>query len=265
MCSPNAPDQSGMNAAAVQQAALSAEQLAWSKQLYAELAPDRANATQRANAVSDAQLVAQNKQNTLTDEYATYNRETFRPLEQGIVQDATAYDTPDRREAEAAKGVADVQQSLAAQRGILTRNLERSGVNPNSGKALALENQASISGAAMQASAANKARTQVETIGAARKMDAASLGRGLASNQATSAGIALNQGNSSVNNAMQPGNIAAQSGALMNSGYAGAQQGLSNAASTFGAIANTQNQANQANNGVWSGLGSIGGAAISVY
>ncbi|MBC7620895.1 MAG: hypothetical protein H7293_18240, partial [Candidatus Saccharibacteria bacterium] len=251
----SAPDNSGMNRAAESQAALSKEQLDWAKDLYRESAPDRANATARANRVSDAQLTAMGEQSALTNEYANYNRGTFRPLEQGIVQDASGYDTADRREVEAAKGIADVQQAITTQRGISMRNLERSGVNPSSGKALALENQASISGAAMQASAANKARTQVETIGAARKMDAANLGRNLASNQATSAGIALNQGNSSVSNAMQPGAIAAQGAALMNSGYSGAQQGLAGSANTYGQIANIQNQASQNDNAIWGALG----------
>jgi hypothetical protein len=265
MCTPDAPDMSGANAAAVQQAALSKEQLDWAKQIYAESAPDRANATQRANAVSDLQMESLRKQNALTDDYTNYQRDTFRPLEQGIVKDAIGYDTAQRRETEAAKGLADVQQALATQNASAGREMERAGINPSSGKYQAIMAQNGLAGVAMQAGAANRARTQVETIGAARRADAANLGRGLASNQATSAGIALNQGNSSVSNAMQPGAIQAQGAALMNSGYAGAQNGLAGAAQTYQGIANTQLKANEADNGLFGALGQIGGAAITKW
>jgi hypothetical protein len=84
-------------AAAMKMSELSAEQLAWAKQVYAETAPDRAAATQRANAVSDAQLESMDTQTALAKDYADYNKSTFRPLEQGIVADAAGYDTPERR------------------------------------------------------------------------------------------------------------------------------------------------------------------------
>ncbi len=89
-------------------------------------------------------------------------------------------------------------------------------------------------------------------------MDAANLGRGLASSQATSAGLALTAGNNSASNAASTGGITAQGAALMNSGYSGAQQGLSNAAQTYGAIAKTQAQSSDS--GMWGALGSVAGS-----
>ena len=262
MCSPSAPDNSGLNAAALKQADLSAEQLAFVKQIYGDSAPDRADASQRARATSDLQMEAAKKQMALTDDYAAYQKNTFRPLEQGIVADAAGYDTPERREAEAAKSVATVQQSLATQQGITSRNLERSGVQPGSGRALALQNSFDLNAASMKAAAANNSRTQVETIGAARKADAANLGRNLASNQATSAGIALNQGNSAVANGQVPLAVAQGGVSMMNSGFSGAQQGLSNAASSYGAIGNINAKAAEADNAIWGALGQVGGAAL---
>ena len=264
MCSPSAPDNSGLNAAALKQADLSAEQLAFVKQIYGDSAPDRADASQRARATSDLQMEAAKKQMALTDDYAAYQKNTFRPLEQGTVADAAGYDTPERREAEAAKSVATVQQSLATQQGITSRNLERSGVQPGSGRALALQNSFDLNAASMKAAAANNSRTQVETIGAARKADAANLGRNLASNQATSAGIALNQGNSAVANGQVPLAVAQGGVSMMNSGFAGAQQGLSGAASTYGTIGGINNQAANASNGFLGALGTaVGGYAGS--
>lgn len=90
-----------------------------------------------------------------------------------------------------------------------------------------------LSAASMKAGAENNLRTQVETIGAARKADAANL----ASNQAISAGISLNQGNSAVANGQVPLAVAQGGVAMMNGGYAGAQGGLPGAASTYGMIA----------------------------
>lgn len=259
MCSPSAPDTSGQQAAALQMSQLSAEQLAWAKSIYAETAPDRAAATQRAGEISDAQLEAQRKQTALTDDYAAYQKGTFRPLEQSIVDDANTYDTPERQEAAASKATAGVEMSLASQRGIANRELERSGVTPGSGKQLALAGAMDIGSAKLKAGAASAARTQVETIGAAKKMDAASLGRGLASSQATSASLALNQGNSSAANMASIGGITGQGAALVNSGYTGAQSGLANAASTYGSIAQQQNASNNSSSGLFGALGSVAG------
>lgn len=253
----DAPDNSGMNDAARQQASLSKEQLDWSKQIYAETAPDRADAIRRANLVSDAQLSSMGTQTALAKDYADYNKTTFRPLEQGIVTDAVGYDTEARRDAAAGKATADVEMSLSAQRGIAARNQQRMGVNPASGQALALENQMSIAGASMKAKAASDARTQIETVGQARKMDAANLGRGLASSQATSAGLALTAGNNSAANGQASGNITAQGNGIMTTGFAGAQQGLAGAANTYGNIASLQSKSSDS--GLAGMLGSVAG------
>lgn len=257
----DAPDNSGMNAAAVQQATLSKEQLDWAKQIYAETAPERAATTERANAVSDAQLESMNTQTALAKDYADYNKSTFRPLELGIVDDAQTYDTPERREAEAAKATAGVEMALSNARGASNRDLERSGVAPGSAKQLALTSAMDLGAAKLKAGAASTARTQVETIGQARKMDAANLGRGLASSQATSAGLALTAGNSSAGNAQVATATTSAGNAIMTSGYAGAQNGLAGAASTYGAISNIEQRAGD-NSALWGHAGQVAGAAM---
>ena len=258
MCS-SAPDTSGMNAAAVSQANLSKEQLDWAKQLYADTAPDRAAATARANTVSDAQLAALNKQTALTDDYAAYNKGTFRPLEQSIVADANNFNTPERIDAAVGKATADVNSGFSNVQGQQQRSLARMGVNPNSGKALALGNQTAIAQAAALAGASNKARTDTETLGRAMKMDAASLGRNLPATQATSAGLAVNQGNAAVASGMQSGNINAQGANIMTQGYSGAQSGLAGAANTYGNIAGIQQRADAAGGAAFGALGQVAG------
>lgn len=258
MCS-DAPDMTAMNITAATQAELSAEQLAFAKQVYQETAPDRAAAAERAAAVSDAQMRSMDTQTEIAKDYNTYQQTTFRPLEQGIVSDAQAYDTPERREAAAAAASADVEQNLAAQRGATLRDMQRKGVNPSSGQAMAMQGVMDLGAAKLKAGAANQARTQAETVGLARRMDAANLGRNLASNQATSAGLALTAGNNSTANAQVPLSVAQSGVGIMNSGYSGAQAGLSNAASTYGSIANIQSKADDA---MWGAVGSVAGAAM---
>lgn len=261
MCS-SAPDTSAQNAIAANQVAMSQEQLAWAKQLYGETAPDRAAATQRAAAVSDAALDSMQTQTSIAKDYQDYNTSTFRPVEQRIVGDAMAYDTPERREAEAAKARAGVGIQLSNARASSNRDLERSGVAPGSGKQLSLSSALDLGGAKAMAGADSAARKQVETVGAAKLADAANMGRGLASNQATAAGLALSSGQASTGAATTGLNTATSGSTIMNQGYAGAMAGLNSAASIYGQIANEQAGSDS---GLFGALGQIGGAAISKY
>ena len=261
----SAPDMTAMNTTAAAQAALSEEQLDWAKSVYAEQAPQRDAAFKQSQDVSNAQLGVMNQQMALAKDYNDYNKSTFRPLEKGIVADAQNYDTQARRDSEAGKAIADVTQGFSAARDQSSRNLQRMGVDPNSGRALSLSNSLDIGQAANMAGAASKARNMVETTGFARKMDAASLGRGLASAQSTAAGLGLNAGSSALGStgvglaSMNSGNQ------VMQQGFSGASQGLSSAGSMYGNIANVQNQADANGNAIWGGLGQIGGAAIGKW
>jgi len=260
MCS-DAPDQSGVNAAALANAELSKESLAWYKQIYAESAPDRAKAAATNERVSNAQLAALDSNTALSNDYANYQKNTFRPLEQGIVADAASYDTEARRDSEAGKAIADVTQGFSSARDQNARAMARMGVNPSSGRSVAMGNQTAIAQASAQASAAAGARQNVETQGYARKMDAANLGRGLASNQATSAGIALNAGNSAVGNAGQTLAQGNQAAAQMAQGWGTAINANNSAGQLYGKSAELASQ----DTGLMGVVGQLGGAAISKY
>lgn len=258
----DAPDTSMQQQAALQMSQLSAEQLAWAKEIYAASAPDRAAATERANTVSDAQLASMATQDAMSKDYADYQKNTFRPLETGIVADAAAYDTPQRREQMAGQAISDVGTQAAMARESIAREAMARGVDPSSGNFAASQGVMGVRTGAAKAAAGNAARTQVETIGAAKKMDAASLGRGLASNQATSAGLALTAGNNSTANAMVPLQATGAGAQLMQQGYAGAQNGLGNAASTYGAAANA---GKTDDSGMWSTIGTVAGTALMAF
>ncbi|KGH29237.1 tail fiber domain-containing protein [Comamonas thiooxydans] len=253
-------DNSGANAAALMQAQLSKEQLEWAKQIYGETAGERAQATAIADQVSRSQLDAQNLQNKVAQAgYEDYTN-TYRPLEQKLVADAQNYDTPERRAAEAASASADVATSIAAQRGATMRAMERSGVNPASSKVMALQGSMDIGAAKAQAGAANQAMRNVEQQGYARRMDAANLGRNIASAQGTNASIASQIGAGAVGSANAGLGAATSGQGILNSGYAGAQAGLAGAANTYNNIAQNQIKADQSGDAVWGAFGSAAGA-----
>lgn len=242
-CDNDAPDTSGINAAAVANAALSKETLEFYKQVYAEGAPDRKRAADTAFKTSEAQMASMSQNDAISKDYWDYQKNTFRPLEGGLVRDAEAYDTSARRDAEAGKAVADVGMQTDVARQASLRQLERKSVNPSSGKMLDLGNQMSMSEAAAKAGAANKARSLVETQGFARRMDAANLGRGLASSQATSAGVAMNAGNSAVNNAGVPLQQAQNAASMMGQGFTSAIIGNNSAGQLYTSAGQIQNTA----------------------
>lgn len=260
---PGPPDYSGMNQAAEQQAQLSQEQLDWSKQIYADTAPDREKATQLAFDQAQLQNEAAQKQIQAADDSLAYQQGTFRPVEQKLASDALAYDTPARREAAAAAASADVQTNADAQQQATMRDLERTGAAPNSGRVMAMRGMQDIATAAAKAGAANVARNQVESMGTAKLADVANLGRNIASNQVAQLQSGVQAGNSATG-AAATGNAVNMSGVpIMQQGFAGASNSLASAGSIYGSLGNLQNQdylaASKSNDALWSSLGSAAG------
>lgn len=261
MCS-DAPDMSGMNAAAAANADIAREALAWYKQKDAEAAPLRDAVAQKAIEVSDAQLAASKQATTLAADYDNYNKTTFRPLEQGIVADAESYDTPERRQQAAEAAMADVSSAGAAMREARTRRLAAQGIDAGSTRAMAALDGMDVEQAKNTALAARQARQGIEATGFARKMDAASLGRGLASAQATSAQLAMQGGSTAVQTANTPVTNANQGTATYGQGFNTATSANASAGSIYGQSANISANAD---NALWGALGSLGGAAISAW
>jgi hypothetical protein len=242
MCS-DAPDTSGINAAAQANAAIAKEALDWYKQEYARTAPQRDEAAVKAGEVTDAQIASMKQQSELAQDYADYNKSTFRPLEQGIVTDAQSYDTDARREAAAASATADVRTAMSNAQGATTRALNRMNVNPAAGRAVSMQNALALEGAKAEAGAATNARQTVEATGRAMKMDAASLGRNLPSAQATAIQTGTNAGNSAVG-ASNASLAASQSGAaMMGQGFNTAIGANQSAGSLYGTAGSLTNQA----------------------
>jgi hypothetical protein len=254
VCS-DGPNMDGVNAAAAANAELGKEALQWYRERDAREAPLRDQAARTAIEVANAQLDSMRSNTELANEYADYQRTTFRPLEQGIVADAESYDTPAKRQAAAEAAMADVNKGFSTQRSAASRRLAAEGIDAGSMRAMTAQTGMDVDQALGQAGAAYKARQGVETQGFARRMDAASLGRGLASSQATSAGVALNAGNSAATNASQPVNNSQRATGTYGAGFGTAISGNSSAGNLYGQAA----AASGSDDGLWGALGNVAG------
>jgi hypothetical protein len=204
-------------------------------------------------------------QNQISADYWNYLKGTFRPLEEQLVAEAKAYDTPERQDKEAARAQAQVGQSFAQQRENLGIDMARYGLKPEDAQL----DRSRLAEGGLSAVAANEARRQVEETGYARKVNAAQLGRGLPANQAQAAGLGLNAGNSASVNALAAGSSTLQSANLMQQGYGTAiaanqsagQLGLGLYQLQTGAYNANQNRAAQESAGTGQLVGTVVGIA----
>lgn len=263
MCCSDSPDMSGVNAAAASNADLGKEALAWYKQAYADQAPARAAAEQRAGQVADAQVEAMNTATTQAKELDAYNKETFRPLEQKIVADAQAYDTPARRMQAAAEAAADVDQSAAATRQANDMALARSGIAPGSARALMVQEDTAGAAVKARAGAMTQAVRNVEQQGYARTMDAAGLGRNIASNQATQQQIATQAGSAGVQSGTAALTAAQSGNATMQQGFSTSLNANTAAGNLYGQVAQIQQSGNNATTALMGQLGTAAGYFLS--
>lgn len=213
--SPPPPDYSGMEA-------LGREQLAFSKQQYAEMMP-------LAQRVYGQQMAAQDQQMRQAQDYYDYQQQTFRPLEQGLVADATRFSTEGYREQQAREAAAAAGRAFGITQDASARAAASRGVNPNSGAGMALQSQNMLGLAAGRANAMTGARNQAEQLGYARRLDVTGLGRGLAGASAAAYSGATGAGSAGMNVAMAPGDQYSR-------GMAGAGQ-------TMGNVLNSQTSA----------------------
>lgn len=261
-CKGDAAANAGMNEAAMLQAETGKEALEWFKAEYANTADERDAANTRANAISDAQLATMNQQNAIAKDYYDYSKDTFRPLEQRMVTDAQNYDTPERREAAAATAAADVQMAADTQRNALSRSLQRSGVAPDSTASQVMMQRGGLETARMSAGAQNAARKEVETVGHARMMDAASLGRNLPSAQTAAVQTGTSAGNSSVGASQQALGSATSGADMLSNGFNTAMSGYKGSGQLYSQMATNASNASASS---WGSLGSVIGAGLGAY
>jgi hypothetical protein len=180
-----------------------------------------------AERVANQQIAAQDELMRQGRDYYDYQKSTFRPLEQGLVAQAQAYNTEGNRQQIAAQAAADAANAFQTAQGVSNREMARRGINASSGAALMMRNQNALGLASMTAGASTNARRQAEQTGFARSLDVTGLGRGLSGASLGAYGGASGAGTAGLNSAMTAGNQ--YSGAFgQGAGYAmgGAQMGI---------------------------------------
>jgi hypothetical protein len=130
--------------------------------------------------------------------WAQYQR-IYMPKEEGYVNEAFNYDNPERRNIEAGKASADVEQAFGSTMSAQTRAMEAQGISPDQGAFASTNARLMRNKIGMQAGAQNEARQRVEAEGWKRKTGAISLGKGLPA-QASDASSAAGRGYANVAN-----------------------------------------------------------------
>lgn len=221
--------------------ALSREQLDFAKQQYAEMAP-------LARQVAAQQMAAQQQQMRQAQDYYDYQQQTFRPLERGLVADAERFNTDAYREQLSREAAAATGRAFGATQGMQQRALASMGVNPNSGRAMAMSNQGALGLAAQRANAMTGARQQADQLGWARRMDVTGLGRNLAGASTAAYSGATGAGSAGLTSSMAPGTQF--------------QQGMGQAGQSMGNILNSQTSAYNAGLQQADPLATVAGMAI---
>lgn len=259
----DAPNTDGMNRAAEASAEISREALAWYQAEYAKTQPQRDKAIATSQAAADSQLQGMQFANQQAQEAAQRNKTLFQPLEDKVVADAQNYDTPERRQQAAAEAQASVEKAYGSAQDGLARTLARNGTSVNSGRSLALMQDAALSKAKAVTGATSDATRNVEQQGYARKMDAVGLGKGVIGNQATQQQIATTTGNAAVGSAGAGVNAAQSGAAMMGQGFGTALQGQGQAGNLYGQAASLQQSASNANTALFGSLGTAAGMFMS--
>jgi hypothetical protein len=205
-------------------------------------------ATMTAQTGQDALAFAK-EQAGISNAWAAADRERwetiYEPMETAFVNEASTYDTAERRNQASNEAQADVQQSMQSATGQRARQQAAMGVRPGSGRSDEGTRRTATDTGLAVAGARNMASRKVEDDGYRRKADAINVGNKYAVNPGTSLGMATASGNS---------------------GFAAASAGYQGQANILGSMHNQQMQTWQANQDsstqLWGGLGTLAGYAL---
>ncbi|RUP35579.1 MAG: tail fiber domain-containing protein [Curvibacter sp.] len=194
--------------------------------------------------------------------YALERRGQLTGLQDKMISDAKSFDSGARGNELANQAQADVGQQFNNSRQQTARSMARMGINPNSGKSLAINSEMGVSEAAAKAGVSSGARESARAEGYALTDRASNALAGYPSMGMGTTGAAAGFGASGVGlaNASLAGRTSGYGSAAQIAGQMG-----TNATGMYGQQANYQTQAQQAQNGLWGALGTVGGMALSAY
>lgn len=228
MCSKAPKPDKNIGTAAASSAQVAADTLAFNKQVYEEGKPAAAQQLAMSQQATDAAIASQKASDQLAADYAQRMKDTFYPLQDSMVQQATAAGGAGDQEEYANLARGANESALQAQNQQNTRTMQGLGINPNSGANLAMLNTQAVQNAAIQGNAMNQARMAARQLGWAKQSDAVAIGQGLPASQATAAGMGLNALNTGVNASLAPAQNSALRAGVVNQGYGTAMQGYNN-------------------------------------
>lgn len=170
---------------------------------YLEAMPDLATSLATAQGVGQLQSNATRGLYGFADSLSD-RRTQFDGMEDQYSK--TAFDTNStaNKNKVANEAIAGIASQFNSVRDQGNRQLERQGVNPASGKAMALNNQMAISQAAAQAGAANKARSDLDVLADSRQKTAIGFGSPLTGQALSAAQLGNSTGTSAINSAATP-------------------------------------------------------------
>jgi hypothetical protein len=175
----------------------------FAKNAYLEAIPSLADANATAQAASRIQGTSAMNLGRLADSL-TDRVGDFNDLQDQYSASAFGYNSADRQKQVSDRAMADVSGKFDATQQEAQRQLSRRGVNPASGRQLALTNQLGLAKASAMAAASNKARQDLDNTADERQKTAIKFGDNLP-NQITSLGQgATYAANSAVNTGTAP-------------------------------------------------------------
>ena len=296
-----APDNSKLAAASDHAAELGKElgdaQLAENKRQY-----DQNYAA--AQPIVQSQTALMKQQTEQGNDYYNYMKQFSRPDEQSLFYEAMGFnpdeiaqveasraaetqatptgDTPNtnslvsklaanaglRQQNEAADtAIADTRKGFTSATNNAIRNGLRYGFSAD--KIAAANANMDTQQATAEAAAATGARDKAKNLSYAKKLDVAGLYRGLPGASQAAYDLTVNAGNSAVNNTMAPSsqyvNGINQGNATILTGTGQQINGLSNILNAQTSYANSYNNSNAGDSGIFGALGQIGGAAITQW
>lgn len=260
-----APDPN-IGVAALKQAETGQQWLDFAKDAYGTSLERQAKLDDLTTQVTQQQLgLATDQGNWARSDRARYEN-TFQPIENDYINEATNY-ASDARQAEAAAAArGDVQTAAANARAITARQNASMGISPTSGRYAGIQAAQDNAMALAEAGASNTARQAIRDKGLALKADVVNLGRGLPSQAGAAAGSAVASGAQALSGSQASNVQALQAPGIMSQGFQGQMAGFAGQASALNQQYGTQVEAWKAQQAIdaqnASGFGSFVGGIL---
>jgi hypothetical protein len=152
-----------------------------------------------ADLVTDKALGEMDKMIDDSDRYRAQQIDIYDPMKRAYAEEAEAYASPERQEAEAGAREADVAMQAEQARQVAQDRLEAYGVDPSQTRSSAMDLASRVNEASAQASAGNAGRKEVEMIGRNMRENAINMGANLPAQITGSSQAGGQMGNQGIN------------------------------------------------------------------